>query len=542
MNGRIQAAEDVDQYRFAARAGEQITCSVLAARMEDKIHDLQEHFDPILLLRDASGQEIDRADDTYGPDPLLIHRFTADGEYTLEIRDVRYHGNPNWVYRLTVTRGPWVTALLPMAARRGETANLQLVGANLTTPTSAWLAPMDAPTGAQEIQLKQGDRVTNPVPVIVSDLPERAEPPAGAPVPPLSIPCGVSGRISAEYEVDRYPFHAVKDQAIIFEIEARRYGSALDSFLSVVDANGKELASNDDAVGKDSRLVWTAPADGSYAVLGRDLNNRGGPEYVYHLVARRALPDFSLECDGDRAQIGPGGGTSWYVKVKRSGGFAGDVALAVNGLPEGVSAICSPIPAAMSQGCIVLTAARGAKIDARNVQVVGTGMLPGPDGTPVSSKRVATPMEEIYIPGGGRGLLPVKMQTVSVTEPQDINISATPDHLTLTPGGTAKIDVTVQRRSDYTKGVTLDVILQHLGSIYGNPLPPGVTVDDSASKTLLGEGETKGSIVLRAAKDAGPIKDLPIGVLGQVSINFVVKVSYAVPVFLTVAPKPDAAK
>jgi hypothetical protein len=542
MNGRIQAGEDVDQYRFTARAGEQIACCVLAARMEDKIHDLQEHFDPILVLRDGAGQEVARADDTYGPDPLLIHRFAKDGDYSLEIRDVRYHGNAGWVYRLTMTRRPWVTAFLPMAARRGETATIQLVGANLSTPASSWTAPMDAPIGAREIQFRQGDAISNPVPLIVSDVPERVEPAAGAAAAPLTIPSGVSGRINGENEVDRYPFHAAKDQAFIFEIEARRYGSALDSFLSVVDAGGKELASNDDGSGKDSRLTWTATADGDYAVLVRDLNNRGGPEYVYHLVAQRVRPDFIVECDGDKAQIGPGGGTAWYVKVRRVGGFTGEVALSVKGLPEGVTATCGTIALGMSQGCIILTAAPQAKIDARNVQVVGTGTLPGPDGTLVSAVRTAMTMEEIYIPGGGRGLLPVKMQTVSVTEPQDITVAATPDHVTLTPGGTAKIDVTVQRRSDYTKGVTLDVILQHLGSVYGNPLPPGVTVDDSASKTLLGEGETKGTIVLRASADAAPVKELPIGVLGQVSINFVVKVSYATPAFLTVAAKPAAVK
>src|SRR5207253_6060820 len=122
INGRIQAAEDVDQYRFTAHAGEEVTFSVLAARLEDKIHDLQEHVDPLLVLRDSSGREIARANDTYGADPLLIHRFERDGDYRIEIRDVRYHGNPSWVYRLTLTRRPWVTALLPMVARPGETA------------------------------------------------------------------------------------------------------------------------------------------------------------------------------------------------------------------------------------------------------------------------------------------------------------------------------------------------------------------------------------------------------------------------------------
>jgi hypothetical protein len=543
LNGRVQKSEDSDQFRFAARAGEEVTFSVLAARLQDKIHDLQEHVDPLLVLRDREGRELAKADDTYGADPLLIHRFETDGEYLLEIRDVRYQGNGNWVYRLTATKRPWVTAALPMAVRRGETAALRLVGASLgPQATASWTAPMDGPAGARPTSLRVGDATTNLVSLIVSEIPERLEPPSGQEPgarsqEPLAIPCGVSGRIAAENEADRYPFRATKGQRLWFEVQARRCGSSLDPFLSIFDSAGKEIATNDDAVGKDSRLEWTAPADGDFAVQVRDLNSRGGATFVYHLVARPSLPDFSLRLDGDKAQIGPGGGTAWYVKVQRTGGFDGEVALAVTGLPEGVTALCGTIPPHMTEGCIVLRAAPGAKVAVGNVRVTGTATLTGVEGGKTTLTRDATVLQEIYTPGGGRGHWNVALNTVSVTEPQDITLSLSAERVTLTPGGSAEIEVTVQRKPEYTKGVTLDVILRHLGSIYGNPLPPGVTLDEGASKTLLSESETKGKLVFRAADNVKPVTDLPIGVLGQVSINFVVKVSYATPLMLTVAPK-----
>jgi hypothetical protein len=62
--------------------------------------------------------------------------------------------------------------------------------------------------------------------------------------------------------------------------------------------------------------------------------------------------------------------------------------------------------------------------------------------------------------------------------------------------------------------------------VFGTPLPPGVTVVEGKSKTLLGT-TSKGHIVLKAAVDAKPIDDVPISVLCNVSINFVVKVSYS---------------
>jgi hypothetical protein len=70
--------------------------------------------------------------------------------------------------------------------------------------------------------------------------------------------------------------------------------------------------------------------------------------------------------------------------------------------------------------------------------------------------------------------------------------------------------------------------------VYGNPLPPGVTIADDKSKTLLGTGNT-GYVTLKVDASAAPIEDVPICVLAHVSINFVVKISYASsPVLLSV--------
>ena len=58
MSGKIEALEDVDCFKFKARAGQTITFEVYCARIEDKIHDLQKHLDPLLTLYDAQGREL----------------------------------------------------------------------------------------------------------------------------------------------------------------------------------------------------------------------------------------------------------------------------------------------------------------------------------------------------------------------------------------------------------------------------------------------------------------------------------------------------
>jgi hypothetical protein len=128
------------------------------------------------------------------------------------------------------------------------------------------------------------------------------------------------------------------------------------------------------------------------------------------------------------------------------------------------------------------------------------------------------------------------MQTVSVSDPSDIlKVEVTPARVKLKPGQEVKIDVKLVRRPDFKAGVSLDVILRHLGSVFGNPLPPGVTME-ARSKTLLGAGDT-GHIVLKAAANAAPVEDVPICVMANVSVNFVVKMSYSSPVILLTVEK-----
>jgi hypothetical protein len=539
--GRIEAAEDVDYFKFHAEAGQTLTFEVHCARLQDKIHDLQKHADPMLTLYDANGRELAANDDFYFADPMLAHTFPQGDDYYVQVRDSKYDGDPRWVYALTVTNRPYVSHIFPTAAKPGQGLTVEPVGsARLTKPRLSVTAPTTP--GIHEIAFDADGKRTNPAALIVSPLPQVIEQePNDTPeqAQRVAIPCGVNGRIGARHDLDHFAFKATKGKAIRFEVKARRFGtplrSALDSVLDVMAPKGQVLATNDDAFGKDAGLVFTPPADGDYVVRLRDLNSKGGDTFVYYLECDWARPDFSLRCDCDKAMIGPGSGTAWYVHVTRRDGFDGPVRVEVKGLPKGVTTNDLTIPASMTQGLIVLTAGPGATRDAVNVDVIGTAAVKGDHGNEELVRR-ATPNEEIYLPGGGRGRFDVNLQTVAVTDPSDVlKVEVTPSVVTLKPGGEVRLDVKVHRRQDYDKGMSLDVMLRHLGQVYGNPLPPGVTIDEAKSKTLLGTGST-GHIVLKAAPNAAPIENVPISVLAHVSVNFVVKVSYSSPAIpLTVA-------
>jgi hypothetical protein len=539
VSGRIGKPEDVDWYAFEVEKGQRVTFDVWGNRLENKIHDLQTHFDPILSLYDQTGRELAAADNTHFADPLLSFQIPASGTYYLQVRDTTYTGNVAWSYALHGVTGAVATSVFPMAVNPGTTAHLEVRGPGEDRSRSIDLpVSNDVKAGEQYFALSLGGG-TLPVALVVTTLPVRTEtgdaPAAGDLDRPAKLPAALCGRLSERGDADGYRFDVRKGLIYAFEAVARRAGSECDPVVRIVDTKGSIVIEADDTrgLGKDARIEWKAPADGHYVLQVSDLHDRGGPAFGYVLLAEVASPDFTLTCDSDLINVGPAGRVPMFVRVTRINGFTGAVSLGWQGLPTGVAASPLTISPTMTEGVIVVSAAPDAKHAAALVALEGTSQSPwGP------IVRRAKPLEEIYLPGGGRGLYPVETLALTVTDSSDIAVEATPGELILAPGESAALEMTVKRHARYEQGVNLAVVLQHLGRVHGNPLPPGVTVKEAGSKTLLGPKETKGKIILEAAPNAPACEKVPITVMGHVSINFVVKTAYAsTPVLVSVRPK-----
>jgi hypothetical protein len=428
-----------------------------------------------------------------------------------------------------------------MAGNPGKTIQVEPIGSAKFVKDHVALSVPDK-LGVQQVQLDLDGAKTNPATFIVSNLPQYIEQePNDDPEKAnrITLPIGINGRIGKKRDIDYYLFAAKEGKAIRFELKARRFGTLLNSslhgILEIMTPKGLVVGSNDTTHGLEASLVFIPSVDGDYLVRIRDLNSKGAESAVYYIEADFVSPDFTMRCDPDKAMIGPGSSTSWYVHVNRVNGFTGPVQVEVKGLPKTIIASPLTIPPTMTQGVIVLTAAPNATLTAANVEIVGTAKAKMPDGKEETLVRGVTPNQEIYLPGGGRGRFDVNLQTVAVTAPSDIlKVEVSTTNITMKPGEEVKIDVTVQRHGDYDKGVFLDILLQHLGSVFGNPLPPGVTIVPGKSKTLLG-GSSKGYITLKAAANAEPLENVPISVIANVSVNFVVKVHYSsAPILLSI--------
>lgn len=567
--GRIEKAEDVDFFRFHADAGSRLCFHVMCMRLQDRVHDLQQHADPILTIRDSNGSVVASSDNQFSADPLICHAFAREGEYSLEIRDVRYQGNANWEYSVEINARPLVTSVFPIGLPSRSTTSVELLGFGLEANSHATLAlDQELGAGLQTLPIRVGPSQMRGQAVVVCDEPivieSASENDSAATAQNVALPCGINGRADDEGDVDCYRFTAKKGEHYSFEVFARRAGSSLDSHLRVLDEQGNQLQLSDDMkIGKrnyaDSWIEnWSAPADGAYIIEIRDLHLRGGASLVYFIKATRSTPYFSLFADTDKTPIAPGTTGVMYVRAEKKNGFDGEIQLAVSGLPPGVTAHCGRILAGKAQdGCIIFEAADGIEPTVSAIVISGSQVQPAEeqtnekqaaDGQDVLSQAgkaqaeqfeaIASVYQEIYQPGGGRGHWPVESHVVAVTAPSDIRkVTVSTDHVQLKPGESATIDVDLERAEGFDKNVTLEATYSHLNTVYGSSLPEGVTVDASASNTLLTGGATKGKVVLKAAANAPAVERQQIVIMANVSLNFVMKATYGSrPVMISVVP------
>lgn len=106
----------------------------------------------------------------------------------------------------------------------------------------------------------------------------------------LSVPVIVEGAIQQPRDVDVFAFVGRAGQRVVCEVLAARQGSPLDSLLTLYDAEGHELASNDDTPDSlDSHLEVVLPRDGTYYLSLQDAHDQGSPLHVYRLVVRWAI-------------------------------------------------------------------------------------------------------------------------------------------------------------------------------------------------------------------------------------------------------------
>jgi len=154
------------------------------------------------------------------------------------------------------------------------------------------------------------------------------------------LPVTFSGRLESPNQTDSFPFHAAKDQKIRLRAVAKALGFPTDLVIIIQDDTGKLLNEVDDT-GRDDRdpqVDFTAPAEGRYRALVRDLHGRGGLRMVYRLTIETIQPDFSLALTADSFVLEKDKPLEIPVNVTVTGGLREPIEIHAIGLPKGVSA------------------------------------------------------------------------------------------------------------------------------------------------------------------------------------------------------------
>ena len=442
-----------------AAAGERVSCNVAASRIGSPL-------DARLEVHRADGRLIAENVNVPGPDAGLRFTAPADGDYQLRICDAAFRGNQDYVYRLTVTKGPAIDAVYPFGGRHNSQLALHLTGSNL--PTDAVRVNLPA-GGTSTIVRPQIDALTHPeIALETDDLPEFVEETAAA-LPGgthrAAVPAVLNGRILHPGEADLWQVAAHKGDSYLLDLRAGRLGSLLDSVLTILDSKGNRLATCDDmsAGQTDSQLSWKVPADGLYSIRIEDrLASRGGPQYAYRLKIDRAdhAADFQLKLPVNALNVERGSEATLPIAIERQGGFKGPVTLEIEGLPAGVTAARLE-PATGAKVDIRLKASLQAKVvTAAAVVVRGKAVI---DGKPVERRAVfpSDPSDP-----------PIEQLAVAVAVPTPFKFTAQYDQA-YTPRGSVYVKHYVLARNGYTGPIAVrpaDRRFRHAQGVHGPTL------------------------------------------------------------------------
>ena len=371
VNGQILNA-DRDRFRFRASAGQQLLIQVKGRAIKPFLADaVPGWFQPKIALYDVrTGALLEEVDDfRFDPDPVLLWKVPASGEYDVEIWDAVSRGRDDLVYRMSIGQLPFVTDIFPLGGRAGAgSVEVQARGVNLPGNFSRFRVPV---SGAEPgvIGVKPPFRFS-PVNSRLFELGATPEVREQEPNNLLSeaqrvaSPVTINGRIDRPGDVDLFEFTAKKGETFVLDVMARRLASPLDAKITVgpgkpfaaaakITKRWQKLTSDDEKDERhglithhaDPRLSVTFPADGIYQVEIQDTQGKGGPEYAYRLRIAPAQPDFELRIMPDNLSVPAGGNVIVQLKAFRIDGFRDAVNLHVEGLPPGCVLSGATIPA-----------------------------------------------------------------------------------------------------------------------------------------------------------------------------------------------------
>jgi len=363
----VVSSRAVDFYSFEAVQGKRYIIQCSARGIDSKL-------DPVVIVGDANGTDLvaQRTGDT------LDFVAKASGKHTIKIHELTFKGGPGYFYRLSIEE-------LPIDAPMPVYPSTRSVSAFSWPPNG--LSPQ-SPTTEQEDAAFQA----------------------------ITLPADISGRFYPAADVDTYVFDAKQGETWWIEVASERLGRPTDPSLVIQmekpDKSGwSDVAELNDIASpmkpSSNGYAYDGPPfdGGSTDILGKleikeagryrlllsDLfgGTRKDPRNIYRLIVRPAQPDFAVVSwglhmelrNGDRNALSKplalraGNTVALEVVTVRRDGFDGEIALNVDGLPQGVTAQGLKIQAGKMRGVLLLSATQDAPQGLANATITASAKI-----------------------------------------------------------------------------------------------------------------------------------------------------------------------
>ena len=392
VSGRLSRLTEVDRYQFVADRDGMVSVDLMARR-------LGADFNGVVQVRDEAGQMLADFADTLGLDGGVTFAVGAGKAYAISLHDADFRGDRAYVYRLGISQAPRVICTVPAAGQRGTSTGMEFFGLGVATGQPVLESVRQEVSFSTDLSLTS-QRLTVPtelgiaeVDVPLSDVPEQVRLVAASDsseIPmQITAPGAVTGMISPDAPEHRFQWNAEKDERWSVLLHSRAIGSRMDVALEILDPEGIRVADNDDLPGTmDAGIEFQALVSGLHTVVVRNLLSTALPSFacgtavnIYRVQLQRPPIDFSLSVP-QRVALELGGKTELAVQAIRYGGFAGEIKVSIEGLPQGITVPGDGVmPTGSHEVKFTLESAADASVMARVIQVRGTATLGHSDVT-----------------------------------------------------------------------------------------------------------------------------------------------------------------
>ncbi len=391
--GTLRSAT-VDRYPIWVRAGQRLSFEVMASRFGTDA-------DPLLAIRDGAGRLVVERDNDPGIffDCGFEHQFATEGVYTVEVRDSRYLGAPNWQYVLRMGRFPAVRHALPSAVKPGVATSVTLPEAFVPEAASAVPAPIEVVgralrpmTGSwvhfHELR-RPADDSPSWAPLLVSplenvvetepnDVLEQATAPTAAP------PAHWHGVLEKPGDRDWFALDLAKGRRWSVRAETKSLQSAADVEIAIYDSTGREMQRADDqnlpgGALDEAALVFNSDRDGRYHLMVREATGAFGPDMAYRVLIEPVGPRVQVIAEHSSFTVPQGGYQSLPFTVTRTD-FSGPIEFELVDAPPGVTIQPREIPSGMNSMICRIVAAPDAPLGIHSIGIAARLLPPTPLG------------------------------------------------------------------------------------------------------------------------------------------------------------------